>query len=568
MNLAELVEGQPFLRLTGAVETEVSGLTHDSRRAKPGMVFFCLSGRRHDGRDFAAEAVARGAIAVVAETPPPSLPPSVTCLLISDPRRSFALAAAAWWRYPATRLRFLAVTGTNGKTTVNHLVENILRRDGRRVGLIGTVENHLGGRKTVAGLTTPDAWETQAGLGAMVAAGLTHACVEVSSHGLAGHRLAGCAVDAAVLTNVARDHLDFHENVETYARTKLSLFQGLGQVMGSGGGWRAPVAGVKSGPVYAVLNSDDAFFESFRMRTAGPYLAYGVVRPSHVRLLGAVLEARGSLVRVAFLPRPRDLPAADWVTPAAGWPREASLRFPHPGRHNVSNLLAALTVAWAEGCRWEGVRQAAETFPGVRGRWELVASPDGVTGVVDFAHNPGGLVRALETARLATRRRVILVFGCEGRKDRGKRPVMGAIASRLADHVVLTTDNTFGEDGRQILRDIESGLIDGTAAGSCLGGIPSWDAADSILGRSGRRRATYEIVQDRREAICRAADVAGSGDLVVVAGRGHDAKLVFGSNVEILDDREVLERALADVCRTRHSHSIVAGGAGGFTPTR
>jgi len=552
MRLAELLEGQPFRCLSGTVDTVVGGLTHDSRRVKPGTVFFCLPGRRHDGREFAPEAAARGAVAVVAESLPPSLPrvqPAVTTVIVPDARRSFALAAAAFWGQPAAGLRLFAVTGTNGKTTVNHLVEAILREDGRPAGLIGTVENHLGNLSVPSDLTTPDAQEIQAGLAAMSAAGLRYACLEVSSHGLVGRRLDGCAVDVAALTNVARDHLDFHGTVKDYAAAKLRLFQSLGRVMGTGDGrFRSP-APPKRGPVYAVLNSDDCFFDLFRAALPAPYLAYGAVRAGHVKLTAAVLGVTGSRVSVAFCRRPRGLPPADWLDPAPDWPETAALLFPHPGRHNVANLLAALAVAWAEGCRWEAARRAAESFRGVRGRWEVVHSPDGVVGVVDFAHNPGGLVRALETARLVARRRVILVFGCEGQKDRGKRSVMGAIASRLADHVILTQDNTFQEDGRQILDDIEVGL-----RGEVL---PPREVGWSGL----RRRATYEVIEDRREAIFRAAALARAGDLVVVAGRGHDVKLVFGSRVEILDDREVLRQALLAAHHLpSYSHSMVEGG--------
>lgn len=561
MKLSDLLAGQPYRCVAGTAEKPVLRLTHDSRASGPGCLFFCLPGRHKDGHDFAGEAAARGAAAIVAERPVP-LPPGVTLILVPNARLALALAAATFWGRPASKLRLLTVTGTNGKTTVNQLVEAALRAEGRPTGLIGTVENHIGPVRTPSDLTTPDALELQASLAAMVSAGLTHACVEVSSHGLAGYRLAGSEVDVAALTNVARDHLDFHGDVNAYAATKLSLFRGLS-------GPRA-----KPGPVYAVLNADDSFFEDFRRKITVPVLAYGAMRPGHVKLLGAATGAAGSAVRVAFRSRPRGLPAADWLAAADGWPEEAALFFPHPGRHNVRNLLAALTVAWAEGCRWESARRAAETFPGVRGRWEVVTSPDGVTGVVDFAHNPGGLVQALETARLAARRRVILVFGCEGQEDRGKRPVMGAIAARLADHVVVTTDNTSCEDGRQILADIESGLAapEGAGAGAWLGGAGAGAShgARATTAPRDRRRATYEVVPDRREAIFRAAALAEPGDLVVVAGRGHDVKLVFGSRVEILDDRAVLEEALRAQPRAAdgeargapepYSHSMVEGG--------
>ena len=542
MTLAELLRGQAFRLVSGTDATTVSSLVHDSRRVKSGSAFFCLPGKHFDGHDFAAEAVARGARAVVAERSLSSLPAGTPCALVADARLAFALAAARLWGHPSSHLRLVAVTGTNGKTTVNHLNEAIFLADGRPTGLIGTVENHLGLARFPADLTTPDAQDIQAGLTAMRRAGLTCACLEVSSHGLAGRRIAGCEVDVAILTNVARDHLEFHGDVRAYAATKLSLFRGLGQRSGR-----------KPGPVYAILNADDAFFDSFRRRLPAPVLTYGALRPAHVKLLWAGLGAKGSLVRMAFDFRPRGLPEATWLRPAAGWPETASVRFPHPGRHNVWNLLASLAVAWAEGCRWEAAREAVERFPGVRGRWEVVASPDGVTGVVDFAHNPRGLAGALETARLATRRRVILVFGCEGQKDRGKRPAMGEIAARLADHVILTTDNTFFEDGRQIREDIKRGLVGPD------GGERGPDGGERGPAEQRSYRATYEIIEDRREAIFRAAAIARSGDLVVVAGRGHDARLVFGSRVETLDDREVLEEALRQA-QAAYSHSMVEGG--------
>ncbi len=531
MKLAALMEGQYYRCLAGTADVEVNHLTHDSRRSRPGSVFFCLRGKRFDGHDFAAEAVSRGAVAVIAERTPPSFLPSTAYLLVPDTRRALALAAAAYWNHPSSRLRVLAVTGTNGKTTVNHLVEAILRAGGASAGLIGTVENRIAGVAVPADLTTPDAHDIQAALAAMSGAGRTRACIEVSSHGLAGHRLTGCEIDVAILTNVARDHLDFHEDLAGYAATKFLLFRSLGGTLGSARGR------TKAGQVYAVLNSDDSFFDDYRSKLTAPYISYGVLHPAHVKPSSAVLGPTGSTVRVSFDRFPRGLPAAAWLAPSEDWPQAATVRFPHPGRHNVRNVLAALSVAWAEGCPWETTLKAVETFQGVTGRWDVVAGPDGVTGIVDFAHNPGGLIQALETARLAARRRVILVFGCEGQKDRGKRPLMGAISARLADHVILTTDNTFRESGPQILADIRSGLE------RPLG-------ARSPLAPPGHR-ATYEVIEDRREAIYQAVAMAEPGDLVVVAGRGHDVKLIFGTDVEILDDRAVLKEALARVHAAR-----------------
>jgi UDP-N-acetylmuramoyl-L-alanyl-D-glutamate--2,6-diaminopimelate ligase len=307
MLLAQLMQGQDYRLIHGSVEVPVSGLTHDSRRVVPGNVFFCLPGRTTDGHDFAGVASAGGAVAVVAERPL-VLPSGVSCLLVANSRRSLALAAAAFWGHPSSRLRLFAVTGTNGKTTVNHLTQAFLDVKGGRSGLIGTVENRVGDRATPSSLTTPDALEIQASLAAMVADGATRACLEASSHGLAGHRLDGCEVDVAVLTNVTRDHLEFHQDVSTYAATKLSLFKHLG------------ASRTKDGQVYAVLNRDDSFFDSFRAKLTVPLLTYGVRCASHVKMLGAVLEPGGSRVRVAFSPRPLGLPGAEWLRAAPGWP--------------------------------------------------------------------------------------------------------------------------------------------------------------------------------------------------------------------------------------------------------
>ncbi|MCL6580361.1 MAG: UDP-N-acetylmuramoyl-L-alanyl-D-glutamate--2,6-diaminopimelate ligase [Firmicutes bacterium] len=560
MKLADLLRGQPCVLRAGSPDVDILGLAHDSRQVAPGAAFFCLPGQRHDGHDFAAEAVGRGAAAVVGERPLPSLPPDVTQVLVPDARLALALAAAAFWGRPGDRLRLVAVTGTNGKTTVNHLIQAALEADGRRAGLVGTVESRVGPVTRPAGLTTPDAIHLQETLAAMVRAGLEYACLEVSSHGLAGRRLAGCEVDVAVLTNVTRDHLDFHRSLREYVETKLSLFRSLGRrgpAPAAAPPARTPAPatpgrGPKSGPVYAVLNADDDWFDLFRGSLEVPYLAYGARGPAHVRLTRAAMGPTGSLVRVAFRSSPDGLEAADWLTPAPGWPEEAALFFPHPGPHNASNLLAGLAVAWAEGVRWEAALRAAETFPGVRGRWEVVPGPDGVVGVVDFAHNPAGLLETLRTARLATAGRVILVFGCEGQKDRGKRPLMGAVAAALADHVILTTDNTFHEDRRRILADVAAGLADPAAA------LTAW-AGPSPPAGLGVRRATFEVVEDRAEAIHHAVSLAERGDLVLVAGRGHDTRLVFGSRVEILDDHEVLAEALRRTAAA-YSHSMVAGG--------
>lgn len=522
MRLLDLLAGQVVHCARGTLKTEVFGLAHDSRRVRPGEAFFCLSGRDQDGHDFAGAAVRRGATAVVAERRV-ELPPAVTLLLVEDARQAMAHAAAAFWGHPSRSLRLVTVTGTNGKTTVNHLIEAIFRADRRTTGLLGTVENRYGRRTAAATLTTPDALDVQSGLAQMRAAGVTHACVEVSSHALSGHRLGGCEIDVAVLTNIARDHLDFHHDVEAYVRTKLSLFH------------LAAACRTKTGPAYGVLNVDDQHFTFVRDRVAIPILTYGVCRSAHVKLVQSVMDAWGTRAWVRFDPAPCRRTAARWVRPSPDWPATGQLYLPLPGRHNIQNLLAALAVAWAEGCRWGAVVEATAAFSGVRGRWEVVPCPDGVVGVVDFAHNPGGLRRALETARLVTRGRIILVFGCEGGKDRGKRPVMGSIAGDLADHVILTRDNTFLECGERILADIHQGLE--------------------------RGRASYEVVRDRREAIFRAAALARSGDLVMVAGRGHDVRLVSGSAVEILDDRQVLAQALeAAYSQSSYSHSMVPGG--------
>ena len=451
-------------RATGDAATVVEAVTHDSRRVEAGCLFGCVVGARHDGHDFAADAVRAGAAALLVqrELDSGALPRSVPQLVVTDVRAALGPAAAEVLGRPSTRLRTIGVTGTNGKTTVVTLIGHVLESAGRRVGTIGTLTGER---------TTPEATDLQARLAEFVADGVTDVALEVSSHALVLHRVDPIVFDVAVFTNLGRDHLDFHGTPEAYFAAKAMLFDPRRS--------RA-----------AVVDRDDVH---------GRLLVDASEQPT----VGVSLDDARDL---------RTTPEGSSFT----W-RDQPVNLPVPGRHNVANALLA-----AEACRMVGVSDAVvatalSAAPIVPGRFEPVQAGQGFSVVVDYAHTPDALEQVLSAAReLVGDGAVIVVFGCGGDRDATKRPLMGQVACRLADRVVLTNDNPRTEDPRRILEGIRSGCPDG-----------------------------LRIEPDRRAAIGLAFSVARDGDMVVIAGKGHEQGQVVGDVVEPFDDRAVARAELA-----------------------
>ncbi|HEY3216735.1 MAG TPA: UDP-N-acetylmuramoyl-L-alanyl-D-glutamate--2,6-diaminopimelate ligase [Candidatus Eisenbacteria bacterium] len=490
MTLRELLHDVPATAVRGPLDLEVEGLAYDSRRVEPGDLFFALAGLKQDGRTFSRRALEAGAVAVVGPELDPS---STTAVQVADPRRALAEAALRFHRQPARELRVVAVTGTNGKTTTTYLLESIFRAAGWSAGLIGTTGVHLAGQIRPAALTTPEAPELQALLRQMVEQGVRAVALELSSHALVQHRGYGLDADVAVFTNLSHDHLDYHGTLEAYLDAKLMLFDGRN---------RGPA--VK--PWTAVVNGDDP---------AAPRVVEAAKGASAVWSFGRL---RGVRFRIAWVRARRSDIALRIEHPDGGIDLEVSLL----GSHNAWNAAGAFAAARALGISDSVIARGLKAVDGVPGRLEPVEAGQPFTVVVDYAHTPDALARVLAAAREHAGGRVLLVFGCGGDRDRTKRPEMGRVAAAGSDRAWVTSDNPRGEDPAAIAAEILAG------------------------GGPGLR-----LELDRRRGIAECLEAARPGDIVVIAGKGHETTQTIGERVLPFDDRAVARELLASR-GTRH----------------
>ena len=499
MRLEVLVEGLGSVVIVGAPEVEVSGVATDSRLVRPGDVFVALAGGRTDGRLHVAEALARGAVAVVADGPggPTGADAAVPFVHAADPRRLVGPMASRLAGDPSAALRLVGVTGTNGKTTTTWLLEGIWRAAGISAGLVGTIVYRFANTSRSAPLTTPEAPALQALLADMRAAGTSHVAMEVSSHALVQGRVEGLRFDAAAFTNLTRDHLDYHGDLASYHAAKARLFLEL-----------LP-AGGKPDPV-AIVNVDDE---------AGARLAAAV-------RTRCVPVGRGPGAAVRVLEVESSLAGTRGVLVLGG--RRVAFASPLVGAPHAENIALAAATAWALGVDREQIVAGIAATPPPPGRLERFPGP-GFTVVVDYAHTPDALARLLAALRPLTPGTLITVFGCGGDRDHGKRPLMGEAAARASDVVVLTSDNPRTEDPTRILGEIELGVR---------------AAALAPLARPASGARGYLTEPDRPTAIALAVGLARPGDLVVVAGKGHEDYQIVGTERRHLDDRQEVRRAL------------------------
>jgi UDP-N-acetylmuramoyl-L-alanyl-D-glutamate--2,6-diaminopimelate ligase len=507
--LQELLEAVETLAVRGATDREVRGLSLDSRRVSPGEVFFALPGVRDDGARFAAAAVEAGAIAVFGGGGLEDIPGTV--VEVAEPRLALAQAAVCFHGHPSRELGVVAVTGTNGKTTTTWLVEAMCSAWGRRTGLIGTIgvrggnfTEHGSGEISPSPFTTPEAPELQGLLARMRTAGVTHVALEASSHALVQRRTWGLACDACVFTNLTQDHLDYHGTMDAYLDAKLMLFDGRN--------------GGREKPCVAVVNADDPHAPSVAAAAAE-----GGMRTVYFGSPAAVGERDG--IAIARVEPRRDGLALALVERAGANVTERPCTLPMLGRYNAWNAAAALAAARALGVDGGSAMRALERFAGVPGRLERVDAGQGFAVVVDYAHTPDALERALAACREHTSGRVLLVFGCGGDRDRAKRPRMGEAAARGADRAWITNDNPRSEDPKTIADAILAGVPQGTTA-------------------------RFDMLLDRRAAIAAALGEAGPGDLVLVAGKGHETTQTTGGSVVPFDDRVVARELLDPSLRT------------------
>jgi UDP-N-acetylmuramoyl-L-alanyl-D-glutamate--2,6-diaminopimelate ligase len=503
MKLAELIAGEPELRVHGDAGVEVAGLSYDSRRVKPGDLFFSLARDREQARANIDDALNRGARVVVMKgwDGGEAARPAATVVECERPRRLMGAAASRFFDAPSRRLELVGVTGTSGKTTTTYMLASIFEAAGAPPGVIGTIGIFVGPRKIYSGLTTPESLDFESALAEMDRAGVRRVAAEISSIGLAEERVDALNFRACVFTNLGRDHLDYHGTQEKYFAAKLRLFSELLPKST----WPDAVA---------VVRGDDPFGRRVLDAVKGHKVSFGLDPELDVHPVSYTAGTDGIRASVA------------------AFDKRIEVRSPLLGEINLLNILGASAVSVALGIETDVVAEGLRRCPGAPGRLEAVPGPPGVTVLVDYAHKPDALEAVLRALRGLKPRRIVCVFGCGGDRDRGKRPLMGGIAGRMADLAILTSDNPRSEDPLAIIAEVEAGL---SAAG--LSRIAPRKAGDA---------PGYLVEPDRRAAIALGIDVAAPGDIVLIAGKGHeDYQLVAGRRLDF-DDRAVVRALVAE----------------------
>ncbi len=533
MQLAQLLAELPHvLAVSALTATDITCIVSDSRQVVPGALFVAYQGVGLDGHRYIPDAIRRGAAAIVGELEQGC--PSVPYVQVADGREALAWLMAAWYGHPSRGMALVGVTGTDGKTTTANLLFSILRAAGCRAGLVSTINAVIGDEAIDTGLhtTTPDAPDVQRYLARMRAAATDVAVLEVTSHGLAQHRVTGCAFDIAVVTNITHEHLDFHGSYEEYRDAKSMLFRSLGARRQTAAFSASPErkAGFPGLAKTAVLNRDDSsygFLEGIQVERS---ITYGLQAP----------EADGHALQLTAT-NIQHLPGGSTFGVQIANEGDGSA-MPHLqfatsllGDFNVSNILAATGAALALGVGADEIRAGVQAVRGIPGRMERIDQGQAFTAIVDFAHTPNGLERALETLRrLASSTRLIVVFGCAGLRDCEKRHLMGAVAARLADYTVITAEDPRTEDLSSIMAE---------TAAAC-------QAAGRVEGTDFLR------VPDRQRAILHAVQQATAGDVVVVCGKGHEQSMCFGHTEYPWRDQDALRWALARLPMTPVSSPV------------
>ncbi len=501
MKLRDLLSGEAVRRIDGDTEVEISGLSYDSRETRSGDLFFSLARDARKNRTNLTEAINRGARAVVVDGWEGGMArPAVTVVEASRPRLLMGRAAARFYRAPSERVELVGVTGTSGKTTTTYLLRSISEAAGIPAEIIGTLGIFVGKEKIYSGLTTPESVDFERALARMEHDGTRRAFAEISSIGLAEGRVDALNFRACLFTNLARDHLDYHGTIENYFAAKLRLFSEL-------------LAASAHPEPLAVVRGDDPYAPRVLQATRARKVTFGLDSAFDVHPLGFTTGMDGTRATIRALGRTIEI--------------ESSL----VGEINLLNILGASALSVALGIEGEAVAEGVRRCPGAPGRLEKVPARQGVNVLVDYAHKPDALEAVLGTLRTLKRGRLICVFGCGGDRDRGKRPIMGGIAARLSDLPILTSDNPRTEDPLAIIAEVEDGL---KAAG--IRRIAPMDAGSS---------SGYLVEADRRAAIALALGLARPGDVIIIAGKGHEDYQLVGDRVLRFDDREVVREIAA-----------------------
>jgi UDP-N-acetylmuramoyl-L-alanyl-D-glutamate--2,6-diaminopimelate ligase len=503
MRLKEFVALEEVEEAEGNLNQEVSGLAYNSRSVRPGEVFFAIPGVKLDGHDFIPQAIHQGAVAVIVSKKT-TCPPGATLIRVRDVRRTMGLWSAQFFGSPSRKLKLVGVTGTNGKTTVTYLVESILAAAGMAPGVIGTINYRYRGHELPSHHTTPESLDLEGLLAEMERAGAQSVAMEVSSHALAQERVRGLEFDVAVFTNLSRDHLDYHADMDDYFRAKSRLFTDY-------------LKSSSKPNKAAVIYGEDPRAEELLNQLRGQRLelwTYGESERWDVHPVSVQSDVAG--LRGTIQVKSHLLEISSALIGAA----------------NLRNVLGAVAVGFALGISPDPVIQGIQRLRAVPGRLEKVENELGISTLIDYAHTPDALEKVLTAVRALTRNKVVTVFGCGGDRDRGKRPLMGEIAARLSDLVVLTSDNPRTEAPLTILHEIEAGV---QKTGLKEFPISSLGSQSAKLGS----KRGYCVEADRRQAIRIALGAARNGDLVLIAGKGHEDYQILGTQKIHFDDREV-----------------------------
>lgn len=464
---------------------EIRSIENDHRKVDKGSLFICIKGYTVDGHDFAEAAAEKGAVAILSEKP---MPLSVPVIVVQSTKRAMAVLADAFYDHPSHKFHLIGVTGTNGKTTITHLIQRIFADAGDKTGLIGTMYTKIGEEVIETKNTTPESLVLQKTFKRMTERQVNKAIMEVSSHSLVEGRVHGTDFDVAVFTNLTQDHLDYHGTMEEYRKAKGLLFSQLGNTYCS------------KRPKFAVLNNDDQASKEYKVSTAAHVITYGIDNKADLQATNISMSAKGT--------------EFDLLSPFGK--KHVSLKL--IGRFSIYNVLAALGSALASKIPLEKAIASVENVEGVAGRFELVDAGQDFTVIVDYSHTPDSLENVLKTINQFAKGKVSVVVGCGGDRDKTKRPIMAEIACKYSDRPIFTSDNPRSEDPLQILKDMEAGA-------------------------TGKE---YTTIVDRKAAIEHAVSDANKDDIILIAGKGHETYQIIGDKVIDFDDRLVAKRAIEE----------------------
>ncbi|WML27567.1 UDP-N-acetylmuramoyl-L-alanyl-D-glutamate--2,6-diaminopimelate ligase [Neobacillus sp. OS1-33] len=483
MKLQKLLKNLHLLIPFKGEDLEITSIENDNRKVQNGSLFICIKGYTVDGHDFAKAAVKNGAAAILAERP---IALDVPVILVKDTTRAMAVLADSFYGQPTKKLHLIGITGTNGKTTTSHLIEKIMVDAGQRTGLIGTMYTKIAEETIETKNTTPESLTLQKTFQQMVDRGVETAVMEVSSHALDLGRVHGCDYDVAVFTNLTQDHLDYHKTMDEYKRAKSLLFAQLGNTFNH------------QHPKFAVLNADDQASEMYSRATAAHIVTYGIDMRADIQAKDIQMTSSGTRFNL--------------IIETEIYPVQMQLI----GKFSVYNVLASIAASLVSGIEINQIIKSIESVEGVSGRFELVNAGQDFTVIVDYAHTPDSLENVLKTIQHIAKKKVFVIVGCGGDRDRTKRPLMAQIACQWATDPILTSDNPRSEDPLAILKEMEAGV----------------------------KGEKYKIIPDRKEAINTAIQQASKDDVVLIAGKGHETYQIIGNIVHDFDDRLVAREAI------------------------